>query len=238
MQATAAAADRDAAILALAPLVRRLALRVSYFASKNPVCGANDLESAGWIAAVRAVDAFDPTRGIPLEGYAKRVVLGAMFNELRRCDPVSERDRRAVRVGMRARLELGHELQREPTLREIETRAPGFVKAIVRCGRAPLSMNESPAWMPEDFVFDLTLEGKLASQADVAATVVEHERTSEIRAAIGKLDKRRRAVLEAHYFEERPLHDVAGDFKVSDQRASQLHLSALEQMRKHLAVVA
>jgi len=57
-------------------------------------------------------------------------------------------------------------------------------------------------------------------------------------AAIGKLDARRRAVLEAHYFEERPLHDVARDFKVSSQRASQLHLSGLEQMRKHLAVVA
>lgn len=124
---TIPASDRDAAILSLAPHVKRLAARARYFASKCAVCDTADLQSAGWIAAIRAVDAFDPARGVLLEGYAQRVILGAMFNELRRCDPVSERDRRTVRIGSRVRSELAHELQRKPTLAEIEARCRGSV---------------------------------------------------------------------------------------------------------------
>jgi RNA polymerase sigma factor for flagellar operon FliA len=237
MNATAAC-DRDAAILALAPHVTRLAARVSHFASKNAVCDKGDLESAGWLAAIRAVDSFDPARGVPLEGYAQRVILGAMFNELRRCDPVSERDRRTVRVGTRVRYELAHELHREPTLAEIEAKVPGFSRAVVRCHGTPRSMNESPAWCEDNFVFDLSIEGKLAGGDDVADIVIAHETSTEVHASLARLDERRRSVIASHYFEERPLREIARDFGVSAQRVSQLHGMALESVRRRLAVVA
>jgi len=226
---------RDAAILSLAPYVKRLASRVQYFAS-TAVCDGADLRSAGWIAAIRAVDAFDPTRGVPLEGYAQRVILGAMFNELRRCDPVSERDRRTVRNGTRARFALAHELQREPTFAEIEAKVPGFARAFVRCQQVPLSLNQSSSSHEDDFVFDLSLEGKVAANVDVAATVVAHERTTKLREALGNLDARRRSVIEARYFGDRPLSESANELGVSNQRASQLHLTALAQLRDQLAV--
>jgi DNA-directed RNA polymerase specialized sigma subunit len=100
------AIDRDAAILSLAPLVTRLVSRVSYLVSTTAACDRGDLESAGWVGAIRAVDTFDDSRGVPLAGYAQRVIFGAMLNEVRRADPVSERDRRTVRIGKRMRVEL------------------------------------------------------------------------------------------------------------------------------------
>jgi RNA polymerase sigma factor for flagellar operon FliA len=233
---TMLARERDAAILSLARYVKRLAARVHSFASKCTVCDTADLQSAGWIAAIRAVDTFDPTRGVPLEGYAQRVIMGAMFNELRCCDPVSERDRRTARFGSRVRDELALELQREPTLAEIEAKVPGFCRAVVRCGLTPLSLNQSPVWCEDAFVVDLSLEGKIAANVDVALAVVAHERSTTLHDALGKLDGRRRSVIESHYFDERPLSEVAQDYQVSSQRASQLHLTALAQLREHLAV--
>ena len=142
-------ADRDAAILSLAPLVRKLARRI---ASRVPstVVDVDDLESAGWMAVIRAVDVFDPSFGVPIEGYAGRVVLGAMYNELRRADPLSERDRRTVRRGSRALHELQHELGREPSSAEIEVRCPGRSRrdAVSRRCRAKRSSSPRPAESP------------------------------------------------------------------------------------------
>jgi hypothetical protein len=44
------AADRDAAILSLKPLIAKFAARVGYFASQHAVCDTGDLESAGGLA--------------------------------------------------------------------------------------------------------------------------------------------------------------------------------------------
>jgi RNA polymerase sigma factor for flagellar operon FliA len=230
------ASDRDAAILSLEPIVVRLASRVSYFASQNALVDKADLESVGWVAAIKAVDGYDPTRGVPLGGYAQRVILGAMFNELRRCDPVSERDRSAGRKGTRIRHELCHELGREPSLAEIEAKVPGFSRGVVRCHQSPVSINAPLVMHVQEPTFDMTLEGTIAGGADVASIVAERETVTELFAAVDRLDDKRRSVIESYYFEERTLDDVAMDFHVTGQRASQIHRSALAKLRETLAV--
>lgn len=230
------ASDRDAAILSLEPIVVRLASRVSFFASQNALVDKADLESVGWVAAIKAVDVYDPTRGVPLGGYAQRVILGAMLNELRRLDPVSERERRTVRVGTCMRFELQHELGREPSLAEIEARVPGFSRAVVRChNHSPLSL-DAPPRSSEDEATTQSLGAMVAGNVDVAAVVVEHEAVCELHAAIASLDERRRTVIEARYFGDVALGDVAREFGVTSQRASQLHLTALSELREALVV--
>jgi RNA polymerase sigma factor FliA len=230
------ASDRDAAILSLEPIVVRLASRVSFFASQNALVDKADLESVGWVAAIKAVNVYDPARGVPLGGYAQRVILGAMFNELRRCDPVSERDRSAVRKGTRVRHEPRHGLGREPSLAEIEAKVPGFKRAVVRCHQSPVSINAPRVKHLQDPSFDMTLEGSMAGGTDVATIVAERETVTELFAAVDRLDEKRRSVIESHYFGDRTLDDVAVDFHVTEQRASQIHRSALAKLREALAV--
>ena len=183
------------------------------------------------MAVIRAVDVFDPSFGVPIEGYAGRVVLGAMYNELRRVDPVSERDRRTMRLGKRAIHELQHELGRAPSSAEIEARCPGYRRASGRCARLEVSY---------DAAFRST-EGTvrpadiLPGCDDVTGTVIAREERAELRWAIASLDDRRRAVISQHYFERRNLNSVAQDLDVSPQRVSQLHLTALEQLQTRIA---
>ena len=80
--------DRERRIRELFPLVKRIARRV-----RRLIAGAelDDLVGEGSIGLIRAVDTFDPTRGVSIERYAARVIAGAMLNGLRKLDPVSER---------------------------------------------------------------------------------------------------------------------------------------------------
>ena len=226
--------DRDAAILRLRALVLRLARWVAKRARSTTV-DIDDLESSGWVAAIRAVDAFDPAFGVPLEAYAGRLIVGAMFNELRRADPVSERDRRMVRRGNRLREHLEQELGHEAELRELEVVCPGFRRALARCTSPQISY-DGPNVLPDGSI--LRPIAFLAGATDVARTIVADERRCELETAIATLDERRRAVITQHYFEDRPLRGIATGLDVTPQRVSQMHLSALARLHDRLAPVA
>jgi RNA polymerase sigma factor for flagellar operon FliA len=230
----ATTADRDARILSLAPLVRKLARRVSARVAST-VVDADDLEAAGWMAAIQVVERFDPSFGVPLEGYAGRVLLGAMYNELRRADPVSERDRRTIRKGERGRHELRHELGGEPSLPEVVARCPGLWRALARAERRQLSYD---AALGDGGQGRLRPLGVMAAHEDVPGALIAHEAKTELAAALASLDARRRRVIAEHYFEGRSLQSVAIELEVSPQRISQLHRSALDTLQTRLAVVA
>lgn len=54
---------------------------------------SDDLWSVGALGLVEASHRFDPARGISFETFAKRRILGAMLDELRRMDHLSRRHR-------------------------------------------------------------------------------------------------------------------------------------------------
>ncbi len=132
---------RDEQILSLKKLVSGIAKRVSL--SAPYYLPYADLCQAGWIAAIRCVDTFDPERGVPLEMYARRIISGAMLNEIRSNDLVSERARRIIRQAMRQRGSIVIELGRELSIDEMDERFPGYRKAVEAVGMlTPLNMDE------------------------------------------------------------------------------------------------
>ena len=217
--------DRDAAIRRLVPLVRRIARRIMRLV---PGADLDDLVGDGCVGLIRAVDAFDPSHGPSLEQYARRVVLGAMLNGVRRLDPVSERVRRVVRIAERERYAQAVECGALPTYGEMEARFPALERARADAHRgSPLSLD---APLPPD-------SGALPSGGDDPAdAVVANAERRRIRAAIDTLPERQRAVLVAHYFGERPLRALSDDMRVSPQRVSQLHVAAIERMRRTLTL--
>src|SRR5271166_3948620 len=130
---------RDEQIRALLPLVKRLARRLKRLV---PAFDLDDLVGDGSIGLIRAVDSFDPSRGPQLDDYARRLIVGAMLNGIRRMDPVSERARRIVRDGENARYTLAASLGTVPTATEMEQRYPGFRRAVTAAYRGqPLSLD-------------------------------------------------------------------------------------------------
>jgi RNA polymerase sigma factor (sigma-70 family) len=218
---------REARIRALLPLVRQVARRVQRMV---PVADLDDLIGEGCIGLIRAVDAFDPSRGIPLEHYARKIILGAVLNGVRRMDPVSERKRRTMRLARNARYALAQELGTLPTMNVMARRFPALAAARAEITeRTPLSL-DTPLPRGERWDVDAT--------ADPQAVVASRLDRETIYDAIGSLPPRERRVILARYFGERKLRELTGLMNISPQRVSQLHLHALRRMREALADAA
>ena len=218
---------REARIRALIPLVRQVARRVHRMV---PIADLDDLIGDGCIGLIRAVDAFDPARGIPLEHYARKIVLGAVLNGVRRMDPVSERKRRTMRLARNARYALAQELGTLPTMNVMACHFPALTAARAEINaRTPLSI-DSP--LPRGERWDVD------DGADPQAVVLNRLDRKTVYDAIGALPPRQRRIVLAHYFGERKLRELTGPMGISPQRVSQLHLSALRRMREALSDAA
>lgn len=214
---------REAAVCELLPVVRQIARRVQRLV---PSADLDDLIGDGSVGVIRAVDAFDPARGIPLEQYARRLILGAILNGVRRMDPVSERMRRTMRVAERTRLALAQEIGTLPSLGEMERLVLGLSRARAEVHRRiPLSLD---APLPSSEHLEPDRSG------DPQAIVGERMERARIRAAVDALPPRQRDVVVAHYFAQRRLRSLVEPMRISPQRVSQLHLMALERLRAEL----
>ncbi len=89
------AAARHALIERYLPLCRRIAHATRVL--PTAALGAEDLEAAGAVGLIQAIDRFDPERGIPFEGYAALRVRGAVLDEVRRLDDLSRTARGRAR---------------------------------------------------------------------------------------------------------------------------------------------
>jgi RNA polymerase sigma factor for flagellar operon FliA len=87
---------RHALIERYLPLCRRIALATKVL--PTAALGSEDLEAAGVVGLIQAVDRFDPERGIPFEGYAALRVRGAVLDEVRRLDDLSRTARGRARA--------------------------------------------------------------------------------------------------------------------------------------------
>lgn len=184
----------------------------------------DDLVGEGCVGLIRAVDSFDASRGPELEHYASRIIAGAMLNGLRKLDPVSERVRKELRDADRERYVLAAEHGALPTQTEMERRRPALRRATIHAYRhAPLSL-DGPLPSGERLSGDWS--------TDPAAIAALGSERDGVRLALRHLPERQRSLLHLHYFNGHSLHQIGKIFHISPQRASQLHISALKNLRK------
>ena len=204
----------------LLPVVRRAARRLKRLV---PTLDVDDLVGDGCIGLIRAVDSFDPLRGPQLAEYARRLVVGAMLNGVRRMDPVSERSRRIVRDGENERYALAAVRGDVPNASEMEERRPGYCRAVTAAHRGqPLSL-DAPLPKGESLANDWS---------DDPARIVElRSERAALASLVDALPRRQRDVLLMHYYQGASLRSVGKRLAISPQRASQLHTSALAKLR-------
>jgi RNA polymerase sigma factor for flagellar operon FliA len=217
--------DREEQIRRLLPLVRRIARRIARVVGGTD---HDDLVGDGSVGLIRAVDSFDPRYGVTLEQYARRVIAGAMLNGIRRLDPVSERVRRTLRNAERERYALATERGELPSLSEMEQLVPALGRARTDAHRGtPVSL-DAPLPTGERY--------ERSTDDDPLTIAAAHAERDQLHELVARLPDRERRLVVAHYFAERSLRSLSGEFNISPQRVSQLHLAAIGRMRSGLGV--
>ena len=210
----------------LAALDRRLPAHVS----------RDDLASAGKLALIEALLRFD---GPPEQAraYCYVRVRGAVFDELRRLDPLSRHTRAQVTLVRRATAALERNLGRTPNANEI-AELTGLTPAAVAQLEQLASASQGCSVDETDANGDqlhAVIDHDAACPARSAETVDTY---ASLHVALEQLPPNHARVLRRYYLEDATLDDIAGELGVSKERVRQIREAAENKLRADFVLLA
>jgi RNA polymerase sigma-B factor len=219
---------REELVQRFMPLARRLAAR--YRGDREPL---DDLVQVASLGLVKALDRFDPARGVAFSSYAVPTILGELKRHFRdrgwSVRVPRDLQERIARVD-RAITELPGKLGRAPSVNEIADRLevdPEEVLEAMEAGHAHHAMSlDAQAQTEEGEGIPLT---ERLGGSDPAFDTVEYGAT--ITDALESLSERDRTVLHLRFIEDMTQTEIADRVGVSQMHVSRILRSAVEQLR-------
>jgi RNA polymerase sigma-B factor len=213
-------AARERLIESYLPLVRALAQR---FADRGE--RLEDLVQVGSIGLIKAVDRFEPSRGVELAAFAVPNIVGEIKRHLRDRSGLIRVPRRQQEVNVRlgqTRRRLTRRLQRTPSRLELAAAADLNDRELADASRAEQA--RSPVALAED--------GPAVTAEDVF-------QASEDRVAVSSglrtLHRSERQALRCRYYDDMSQTEIADRLGISQTHASRLLASGLAKLRTNLA---
>jgi RNA polymerase sigma-B factor len=219
---------REELVQRFMPLARRLAAR--YRGDREPL---DDLVQVASLGLVKALDRFDPERGVAFSSYAVPTILGELKRHFRdrgwSVRVPRDLQERIARVD-RAIAELPGKLGRAPSVNEIADRLevdPEEVLEAMEAGQAHHAMSlDAQAQTEEGEGIPLT---ERLGGSDPAFDTVEYGAT--ITDALESLSERDRTVLHLRFIEDMTQTEIADRVGVSQMHVSRILRSAVERLR-------
>ena len=218
-------------------LVRYIVGRIAI--SLPPNVDRDDLISAGIVGLIKAVDRFDPSRGVKFETYASSVIRGEIMESLRSRDWAPRSLRRQARKVAEVVAELEAEIGQIPTDAEIAAALSmdleEYYELMGQISGASISSLEDlvaqhPHWEPQ--------RPSSIEAADVYRNPVEHLEQNELRQlitdVIEELPPREKHILALYYQEELTLREIGQILDISESRVCQIHSQTITRLRARL----
>lgn len=221
-------------------IIQRYAHLVSITAGRlfGPMpCGVerDDLVGAGVVGLVKAVDQFDPGRGIKFETYAITLIRGAILEMLRGDDwvprLVRDQQKQLKQAYMRLEAKHGRPATEEEVAEELGIPAEKLDKMLTNSGRTNLlSLDDLRMGSEQQRLVDMLPTDDLSPLESVAM----RERQRALATAVDKLPDRERTVVALYYHEGLTFKEIGTVLTVSESRAYQLHSQAVTRLRGYL----
>ena len=209
-------AARERLIENYIPLVKAIARRYAYTCEPY-----EDLVQVGSIGLIKAIDRFEPARGVNLAAFAVPNILGEIRRYLRDVSAPVRLPRRhqeiCARIGA-ARGQLSARLQRDPTSSELATAADlneyELAEALqAEQVRTPVSLSEATDIASIDEAFD------------------ESEDRLFVASSMRSLHRRERQALRFRYYDDLSQDEIARRLGLSQTHTSRVLASGLAKLR-------
>jgi RNA polymerase sigma-B factor len=220
---------RDQLVEAHMPLVVYLARR---FSGRNEPM--NDLVQVGSIGLLKAIDRFDPTRGLEFSTYATPTILGEIKRHFRDTGWLIHVPRRAQELQTTvntARADLSQELGRAPTVAELAARIDVPEDAVVEALDAARAYSGVPLDVlaaPGESVPEHPMLGVVDAGFD------QVEQRELLRGVIAKLPEAEREILLLRFVANKTQTEIAAIVGVSQMQVSRLVARGLKRLRASL----
>ncbi len=220
--------DRDAIVERFMPLARRLAGRYNRRADS-----LDDLTQVAALALVKAVDRFDPTRGIAFSSYAVPTIVGEIKRHFRdhgwAVRPPRALAEQALRVEAAAR-QFAVEHHHAPTVAELCARTELTEEEVLDALHAGRAANASSLDAPVSKQDEgATSLGERMGADDDGYGIVEQRVLLE--GLMRGVSPRDREILHMRYFEDMTQAEIGAAFGVSQMQVSRLVRSSIERMQ-------
>lgn len=217
------------------PLVRSIAQKL---ASRLPrYVDVEDLQSAGYLGLVNAVELFDPNRCVKFEFYAKRRIEGAMLDDLRRQDTLPREARDRAGHVRRSMTRLRDELGREPSPWEIAS-SLGLTIAQLRDALMDVMfaarVSLDPLYSGNDSDSNDSRSHRLEPVDGVPQPAEQLHRSELLQLVDRFLNARERAIVRHVYHDGFTFKHIGTDLQVSESRVSQMHTELITRLRQRL----
>jgi RNA polymerase sigma-B factor len=220
---------RDDLVEAHMPLVVYLARR---FSGRNEPM--TDLVQVGAIGLLKAIDRFDPSRGLEFSTYATPTILGEIKRHFRDTGWLIHVPRRAQELQTTvntARADLSQELGRAPTIAELAARIEVDEEAVLEA----LDAARAYSGVPLDV---LAAPGETVPEHPMLGVLDEGfeqvEQRALLRDVISKLPEAEREILLLRFVANKTQTEIAAIVGVSQMQVSRLVARGLKRLRASL----
>lgn len=196
----------------------------------------DDLYQVASLALFKALERYDPDRGVKFVSFVTPTMVGEVKNYFRdrsRLIRLPRRGGELLKNLETAREELSFALGRQPTADELADRLGVGVEDILealemRGAVAPVSLDTLPSEDDESAPLSAYLGVEEGGYG-------EFERSDELERAMEQLDQRQKEIIRLRFFENRGQREVAEKIGISQMTVSRAERKALEILRQLLS---
>ncbi|MDA0163234.1 sigma-70 family RNA polymerase sigma factor [Solirubrobacter ginsenosidimutans] len=215
---------RAALVERFMPLARQLARRYEH--SREDL---DDLEQVAAIGLIKAIDRFDPERGLAFTSFAFPTILGELKRHFRDRSwsvrvprPLQERVSRIDALTA----ELSGELGRSPTVTEIAARSATTTEEVIETLQAAKARHATSFDRPRND------NGETYDVAFVDPGFERAENAADLEHLMGVLGERERLILRLRFREDRLQSQIAEMTGVSQMHVSRLITRSIERLHE------
>ena len=223
---------RDELVVSHLNLARYLAMRFAHRGEQ-----IDDLVQVATLGLIKAIDRYDPTRGVEFTTYAAPTIIGEIKRYFRDKGWAVRVPRRQQELNLAVNSEIERaamDLGRSPTVADLAARLSVSEEEIIEAQELGQMYNL------------LSIDSELAADRDAkASTLIDYlgredpelallEDKANLERALRALDPRERVILYLRFYENVSQSEVAKRFGVSQMHVSRLQARALEKLKREL----
>ena len=184
------------------------------------------------LGLIKAVEKYDPDKGVSFETYATYRVRGEIIDYMRRNDWVPRGVRKRVQDIEKATEAFKNRNDREPTQEEL-SETMGVKRNDIAQAYSDSARLSTISF--EEIIQDtVKIDRSLVSDETPEEALAQSELLEQLADAIDALSERERLVIALYYHEELTLKEISAVMNVSESRISQLHTRAVKNLKKAL----